>query len=420
MSVKRVLVVDDSVFMRRIVSDLVAELPGFQVIATAKNGLEAIEMNERLQPDCITMDVEMPELNGLEALKRIMREHPVPVIMLSSLTREGAMETIQALEWGAVDFVQKPSGSISLDLFKVKQMLHEKLEIAVRSNIKRLIQPGSSAELSRPPSPEAAPPPSASPLAAPPSGTLPPQAPPSRPKARMPQIPLREEKASVVPPARAPVVPPAKAQAVPPAKAPRDPGSRSDFTHLVAIGTSTGGPRALQQVLTGLPENFPAPVVIVQHMPPNFTHSLAVRLNSNCRIHVVEGEDGMLLQPGTAYVAPGGFQMRVQREAGSVYRLRITSEEPRGGHRPAVDTLFESILPFTELKRHIVIMTGMGSDGAKGMLALKQQGAATTIAESEETCVVYGMPRAAYELGCVDHLLPVNEIADKLTRTLLK
>lgn len=392
MSVKRVLVVDDSVFMRKIVSDLVTELPGFQVIATAKNGLEAIEMNQRLSPDCITMDVEMPEMNGLEALKRIMKEHPVPVIMLSSLTGEGAMETIQALESGAVDFVQKPSGSISLDLFKVKKMLHEKLEIAVRTNVKRLAKPDvwTSKRMEQRVVEQPKPKPAAAP------------APLQKPAATF--QPKEEKSVSPPPPRR---------------EASFSFTGATEFSQLVAIGTSTGGPRALQQVLTGLPENFPAPVVIVQHMPPNFTHSLAVRLNTNCRIRVVEGADGMVLEAGTGYVAPGGFQMRVVKD-GAVYRLRVTSEEPRGGHKPSVDTLFDSILPLTDLKRHIVIMTGMGSDGAKGMQSLKKHGALTTIAESEETCVVYGMPRAAVELGCVDHLLPVYEIADQLNRTLMK
>lgn len=389
MEMKRVLVVDDSIFMRRIVSDLIAELPGFQVIGTAKNGLEAIEMNKRLQPDCITMDVEMPEMNGLEALKRIMREQPVPVIMLSSLTKEGAMETIEALEAGAVDFVQKPSGSISLDLFKVKQMLHDKLITAVKSNIKRLSRPGPA------PSPPA-----------PPPGSIPPVKPIRPPWAIRPAT----EKAAPLPP---PVMPKPKPSLSPPAAA------STAFKHLVAIGTSTGGPRALQQVLADIPENFAAPIVIVQHMPPNFTLSLAQRLNANCPVHVVEGADGMVLRQGTAYIAPGGFQMRVEKEGGT-YRLRITKDEPRGGHRPSVDTLFESLLPFQELKRHVVLMTGMGSDGAKEMLALKRQGAATTIAESEDTCIVYGMPRAAVELGGVDHVLPVHDIAGQLTRALMK
>lgn len=414
MSKKRVLVVDDSVFMRRIVSDLVGEHPDFQVIGTAKNGLEAVEMAKQLQPDCITMDVEMPEMNGLEALKRIMKENPLPVIMLSSLTKEGAMETIQALEAGAIDFVQKPSGSISLDLFKVKEMLHERLEIAVKSNIKRLkpaplpeTPPSGKAGLTNPPPPVKEPPaPSIrrSLLPSPAVETPKPVRPVVQPERKQEAAPLQQEPKRITP------APPVK-QAFTPA---------GPIRHLVALGTSTGGPRALQQVLTGLPGDFAAPIVIVQHMPPNFTNSLAVRLNSNCRIRVVEGQDGMILQQGTAYIAPGGFQMRVITEGNGVYRLKVTAEPPRGGHKPSVDTLFESIVPLQDLKRHAVIMTGMGSDGAKAMLELKKQGAITTIAESEETCVVYGMPRAAVELGCVDHLLPVNEIPNQLIRALMK
>ncbi|RAV03530.1 chemotaxis response regulator protein-glutamate methylesterase [Paenibacillus sp. YN15] len=418
MSKKRVLVVDDSVFMRRIVSDLVGEHPDFQVIATAKNGVEAVQLAKELQPDCITMDVEMPEMNGLEALKRIMEENPLPVIMLSSLTKEGAMVTIQALEAGAIDFVQKPSGSISLDLFKVKEMLHERLEIAVKSNIKRL-KPAFPA--APPPANPAPPrmPPVKDPPPAPRARTVMPSAPaaePARPLRPPPVQPERKPERSALRPQIKPVAPPA----APPVKPPAAPIARGPLQHLVALGTSTGGPRALQQVLGGLPEDFAAPIVIVQHMPPNFTNSLAVRLNSNCRIQVVEGQDGMVLQPGTAYIAPGGFQMRVVSESSGTYRLSVTAEPPRSGHKPSVDTLFESVVPLQELKRHIVIMTGMGSDGARTMLELKNRGAATTIAESEETCVVYGMPRAAVELGCVDHVLPVHEIPNQLIRALMK
>jgi two-component system, chemotaxis family, protein-glutamate methylesterase/glutaminase len=365
MDKKRILVVDDSVFMRKIISDLISEHPDYHVAGTAKNGLEAVEMARKLQPDCITMDVEMPVMNGLEALKLIMSDIPTPVIMLSSLTQEGAIETIKALELGAVDFVQKPSGSISLDLFKVKETLHEKLAIAVQSKIRKS---SKGVQVSQP---------------------IIPDVPPTRNNGISRPSPL--------------------------------PGTMAaGFDQLVAIGTSTGGPRALQQVLSRLPADFPAPVVIVQHMPPNFTQSLAIRLDSNSSIRVVEGGDGMALLAGTAYIAPGGFHMKVLKDKTNTYRLSITSEEPRSGHRPSVDTLFESILPFRELKRHIVIMTGMGSDGARGMLALKRHGAASTIAESEETCVVYGMPRAAVELNGVDHLLPVNLIADKLVQLLMK
>lgn len=363
----KVLIVDDSVFMRKIISDLVSEHANFQVIGTAKNGKEAIVMAKELKPDVITMDIEMPEMNGLDALAVIMKETPTPVVMLSSLTQEGAWETIRALELGAVDFVGKPSGSISLDLFKVKMLLYEKLEIAVRSKIRAPlvrydpVRPAAEAARTKAP-----------------------------PAAALRQQKEAAEKTFIA--------------------------EGTKFNDLVAIGTSTGGPRALQQVLTQIPEMFPAPIVIVQHMPPNFTQSLAVRLDSISRIRVLEAQDGMILTPGTAYIAPGGFHMTVQREPGVKYRIRTSKEEPRSGHRPSVDMMFESIVPLNELRRHVVLMTGMGSDGARGMLALKEAGAVTTIAESEETCVVYGMPRAAVEMKAAMHIVPVFHIPSLLVK----
>lgn len=348
----RVLVVDDSVFMRKIISDLIREDERFEVIDTAKNGLEAVEKTVRLVPDVVTLDIEMPQMNGLDALKRIMTERPVPVVMLSSLTEEGAKETIEALELGAFDFVRKPSGSISLDLFKVKELLLEKLAAAVQSRI------------------------------------------PSTPRPSAPK-------------------PEARTIAPEPAKKKPWPSVPSRIDQVVAIGTSTGGPRALQQLVPALPETFPAPVLIVQHMPPNFTKSLAHRLDATSRIRVVEAEDGNRLHNGVAYIAPGGWHMVVKKDDIG-YKVRLTKDDPVGGHRPSVDRLFESLLPFRDLKRHIVLLTGMGSDGAKGMQALKQAGAVSTIAESSETCVVYGMPRSAVELGCVMHELPLHRIAGKL------
>ena len=186
------------------------------------------------------------------------------------------------------------------------------------------------------------------------------------------------------------------------------------FNKIVALGTSTGGPRALQQVISNIPEAFPAPIVIVQHMPPNFTKSLAQRLDAISKIRVVEAENGMPLEASTAYIAPGGYHMTIYKDSQKNFCLRTSKEDPRSGHRPSVDIMFESLLSFTELKKYVVLMTGMGSDGAKGMQALKKAGAISTIAESEETCIVYGMPRAAVELQCVDHLLPQQKIAEQL------
>ncbi|MDR6883878.1 chemotaxis response regulator protein-glutamate methylesterase [Bacillus sp. 3255] len=362
-----ILVVDDSVFMRKIISDLISENPQYNIIGTAKNGQEAIEQVKLLKPDAVTMDIEMPIMNGLDALQRIMAEHPTPIIMLSSLTEEGAAETIKALEWGAVDFIRKPSGSISLDLYKVKQLLHEKLHMAVRTKL-RTFQPIQ-------------------------------QAAPLPKLNQLPQIPNRALKQ-------------------PETKLVSTTGS-THFDHLVAIGTSTGGPRALHQVISNIPAGFPAPILIVQHMPPNFTKSLAQRLNDISQIQVFEAADGDVLKPATAYVAPGGWHMVVHKDVNRTYKIRLTKEEPRSGHRPSVDVMFESLLDLSELKRHIVLMTGMGSDGARGMFSLRQSGVQTTIAESEETCVVYGMPRAAVEMQAAMHVLPQQEIAARLAQCVL-
>ncbi|MGG6311140.1 CheB methylesterase domain-containing protein, partial [Paenibacillus macerans] len=191
---------------------------------------------------------------------------------------------------------------------------------------------------------------------------------------------------------------------------------KASFTDLVAIGTSTGGPKALKAVLEKIPGDFPAPIVIVQHMPPNFTKSLAQRLNSLSELNVVEAEEGAELLSGTAYIAPGGFHLNVVPGPVGGYRAHLTKQEPCNGHRPSVDVLYESLLPLQALKRHIVLLTGMGSDGAKVMKRLYDAGVTSTIAESEETCVVFGMPRSAIELKCVSHVLPLYEIGPKLVQ----
>jgi two-component system, chemotaxis family, protein-glutamate methylesterase/glutaminase len=370
-----ILVVDDSMFMRKVITDAISEDPAFHVIATAKNGREAVELVKSLSPDAVTMDLEMPEMNGLQALQRIMDERPTPVIMLSSLTEEGAKETIRALELGAVDFVQKPSGSISLDLYKVKRLLQEKLHIAVSTNAKkRLLLQDLAAEKAKIEATKAETPPVAK----------------SQPK-------------------------PKPVSAVPPEKPKTKTAAMTTFEHIVAIGTSTGGPRALQKVLTGLPADFSAPIVIVQHMPPGFTKSLAQRLDTLSQIRVVEAEEGQQLESATAYIAPGGWHMTIGKE-GSAYRVRLNKEPPRGGHRPSVDTLFDSLLSLQLLKRHIVLMTGMGSDGAQGMLRLRDAGAVSTIAESEETCVVFGMPRSAIECKAAEHVVHLHDIPFRLVK----
>lgn len=361
----KVLVVDDSLFMRKMVSDLIQSDPSMEVIGTAKNGLEAIRMTKEKSPDVITMDVEMPEMNGLDALRAIMREKPTPIIMLSSLTSEGARETIQALQWGAVDFIQKPSGSISLDIHTVQDDLVTKIKVASKASIRNLL----------------------------PTSAIKPA--PSINK----EVPKDRSVLNSISTGHV--------------KAIDKVNQTASFDQLFAIGTSTGGPRALEAVITALPNSFSYPVLVVQHMPPKFTKSLAQRLDQLSKVNVVEAEDRQLIQGGTVYIAPGGWHMEI-REKNSQYYIHLHQEEPRNGHRPSVDVLYESVLAIKKLKKHYVIMTGMGGDGAKGMLEAKKAGAQTTIAESADTAIIFGMPKVAIELGGVDHILPLHQIANKM------
>lgn len=453
----QVLVVDDSAFMRKIISDLIESDSNFKVTATASNGREAIEKVNSLSPDLVTMDVEMPEMNGLEALKTIMAQRPLPVIMLSGINEEGMKETILALEWGAFDFIRKPSISNSQDIMAVGESLREQMKEAMLARQQR------EARASSPKAPESP----AEPVRGPARRTLePPKKTQELPrKSSVEQTKLKPEtrltpekdvkgktpgrlaadktaskdltKVSPVtlPPAseklrnrsstearpafpEARPVPEAASGAFyepPAAVADRKPANKG-LRKLVAVGCSTGGPRALKAFLENIPADFPAPIVIVQHMPPNFTKSLAQRLNTFSPLEVAEAEQGMVLRQGAAYIAPGGYHLKVVPSAGGQYAIELTKEEARNGHRPSVDTLFESILPLTSLERHAVLMTGMGSDGAKMMKALYDSGVTSTFAESEETCVVYGMPRSAVELQCVRHILPLQEIAPRLVQ----
>ncbi|OPA77613.1 hypothetical protein BVG16_14300 [Paenibacillus selenitireducens] len=398
----KVLVVDDSAFMRKYISDMITSDPQFEIIDTARNGQEAIEKVKSLNPDVITMDIEMPVMNGLDALKIMMDKHPVPVIMLSSFTEKGARETILALELGAFDFIQKPSGTISFDIHKVGEYLVERLRAAIGSKAGRR-------QITPPPVPKA--PVTKQIIQEKPTFTNRATTTSPIPKYEPKTLNLKNVKTEVIRETAATVVPTFKAT---PKMESIHPMKKTSFDQIVAIGSSTGGPRALKEVLTGLPEDFPAPIVIVQHMPANFTKSLAQRLDTFCQIHVVEAGDGEQLQPGTAYIAPGGWHMTIRKEAKGKYVTHLEKTELRNGHRPSVDILYESLLDMKELERHIVLLTGMGSDGAKGMKALFDHGVKSTFAENEESCVVFGMPRSAIELKCVQHILPVQEIAPKL------
>ncbi|MED4124429.1 chemotaxis response regulator protein-glutamate methylesterase [Halalkalibacterium halodurans] len=337
----KVLVVDDSAFMRKVITSMLESDPRLEVVGTARNGEDALKKRKTLAPDVMTLDVEMPVMDGIETLKRLMSENPLPIIIVSSTTKEGAENALTAMELGAVDFITKPSGPISLDLEKVRDLLIEK--VASAPNVK--LKPTSK---------------------------------------------------------KLPVVFRPLQQPVP-----------FDKT-IIVIGTSTGGPKALKQVLTKLPKDLPAPILIVQHMPAGFTESLANRLNSLCEIHVKEAEDGEIIRPGVAYIAPGGYHLETKR-LGTSIALHLTKEEPRKGHRPSVDVLFESVSALSSIYKVAVIMTGMGSDGTEGLEQLKR-GSCYAIAESEQSCVVFGMPKVAIERKLVDEVTHLELIADSIVR----
>lgn len=417
----RILVVDDSAFMRKLIADLISQDPQFVVASTARNGMEAIDAVRRWQPDAITMDLEMPEMNGLEALKAIMRLRPTPVIMIAGVSEEGARETIKALQYGAFDFIRKPvMGKAAQDIQDVSDQLLEKLRFAVKMKRHHPIwelpeTPGKleAAASKQPPlAPPAAPAESSARLGRPEADAKPKRERKGLDPGPGPKPPVKP-RAERMPPAVGPAIPKSAAQQ------PTKPGSLEElppasFKDIVLIGTSTGGPRALHQVLTGLPKQFPAPVLVVQHMPPKFTHSLAQRLDSYCAIQVKEAEQGERLRSGVAYIAPGGLHMELHHNSNGYFIALDGSTPARMGHRPSVDVLFESAVRCSGLRRHAVIMTGMGSDGMKGLQALRQGGAETAIAEAEETCIVFGMPRSAIEGGATTHILPLPQIAERL------
>ena len=373
---RKLLIVDDSAFMRKLIGDFFVGNSKVEVVGTARNGKDAIRKIQQLQPDVVTMDVEMPEMDGLEALKEIMTLCPVPVVMLSSTTRNGTDTTMMAMEYGAVDFVAKPSGTISLDLHKIRDELVHKVEHAAYVSIKKLKKPISTKQSS--------------------SGTATP-------------IPLRlERKVSISQPTlHKPFQPPLKRE-----------WSRTS-RKLVLIGTSTGGPRALQEVITKIPSDIQAPILIVQHMPAGFTKSLAARLDQLSAIKVKEAEHGDILQNGVAYIAPGGYHMKLRKVGTSFGIVLDQNEPPRSGHRPSVDVMFEDVSKHHDFDKIAVIMTGMGYDGSKGLVALKQTGNVMAIAESADTCIVYGMPKAAVETQLVDEVADVDDIAQSIMKYML-
>ncbi|SFO87019.1 protein-glutamate methylesterase/protein-glutamine glutaminase [Pseudomonas borbori] len=362
--VVKVLVVDDSGFFRRRVSEILSSDPNIQVVGTATNGREAIDQALALKPDVITMDYEMPMMDGITAVRNIMQRCPTPVLMFSSLTHEGARVTLDALDAGAVDFLPKNFEDISRNPEKVKQLLCEKVHSIARSNRRGLV---------------AAPVVSASALGKPTAlSSL------GRP--------------GIAVPAPTPATVTARASAP----------KRKSY-RLVAIGTSTGGPVALQRVLTQLPGNFPAPLVLIQHMPAAFTKAFAERLDKLCRISVKEAEDGDLLRPGLALLAPGGKQMMIDGRGA----VRILPGDERLNYKPCVDITFGSAAKSFHDKVLAVVLTGMGADGREGARLLKQ-GGSQVWAQDEASCVIYGMPMAVVKANLADAIYSLDDIGRHL------
>ena len=357
----RVLVVDDSKFFRRRVTEIINAGTDLEVVGVAENGEQAIQKTLELKPDVITMDIEMPLMDGISAVRHIMLQHPTPIVMFSSLTSEGARATLDALDAGAADFLPKRFEEIAKDIGQAKRLLCEKVHaLGKRGLAVPAVRPAVGAR------------PSGAPLATP----------PLKSKARAPL----EQGKSLAP-------------------------SKSAIK-LLLIGTSTGGPVALQKVLTMLPKNFPVPVLVVQHMPGTFTPAFSKRLDQACQVHVKEAADGDVLMPGSVYVAPGGQQMILDPRAFAP-TLRIIAGDASLNYKPSVDVTFSSVSSVFAGTVLAVIMTGMGADGREGVRALKVKGAEVW-AQDEKSCVVYGMPGAIVDAGLADRIYDVANIGENI------
>ncbi|MDP1733935.1 MAG: chemotaxis response regulator protein-glutamate methylesterase [Sulfuritalea sp.] len=340
----KVLVVDDSALMRALLTEIIGGAPDLEVVGAAPDPIAAREMIKTLNPDVLTLDVEMPRMNGLEFLDRLMRLRPMPVIMISSFTAAGSEITLKALELGAVDYLAKPRAENISMLQDYAADIRDKIRAASGARLK-----------------------STSRIAVPPAPTF------AQPKGSFSSRLLAEK--------------------------------------VIAIGASTGGTEAIKEVLGSLPGEMP-PIVMVQHMPESFTPSFAQRLNNLSRMTVIEAQGGERLQPGTAYLAPGHSHMRV-RKSGAGLVLELSQEEPVNRHRPAADVLFRSVAEYVGQNALGVILTGMGKDGAQGLLAMRQAGA-WNIGQDQASCVVYGMPREAAEVGALDEVASLAEISGSI------
>jgi two-component system chemotaxis response regulator CheB len=384
----RILVVDDSPFMRKSLQKMLEEAPDLRVVATARDGVDALEKIAEHKPDLVTLDIEMPRMDGLTCLKKIMADHPMPVLMVSSLTQEGAQATLDALSLGALDFIPKENSFASLSILQIQHDLQEKVRRLAGSPRFHKALPAAP-DHAHPPASTPTHPASGHPASGHPA--------PSHPAPGHPPVPV-----SAKPTTHAHATSLGNSLA------------SSPTAELLLIGSSTGGPKALQDILPALPASLPVPCLIVQHMPSTFTKPFAERLDGLCQVHVKEAEQGESLKAGTVYIAPGGIHM-TYGVRGPKGHIELSPEPTSSLHRPSVDVLFLSVAELFRGQVLAGILTGMGSDGAKGMEQLKKKGA-YTLAEAEESCVVYGMPRAAAERGCVDVVAPLQDIPGHLRK----
>jgi two-component system chemotaxis response regulator CheB len=335
----KVLVIDDSALIRSLLSEIIHQTPGMEIVGAAPDAYVAKDMVMQLKPDVITLDIEMPKVDGLTFLDKLMKARPTPVVMISTLTQKGADATLKSLELGAIDFIAKPKLDVVKGIGEYQKEIVDKIKAAAQSKPKR-----------------------------------------------------REKRSQDV--AEVPI-------------------HYSGTEIIVGIGASTGGTEAIRHVLEQLSPAFPA-TVITQHMPQSFTKSFAQRLDSICKMNVHEAQDGERILPGNAYIAPGDKHMQIVR-SGADYRVKLDDGPLVSGHKPAVDVMFDSLAKVVGKNAVATILTGMGKDGAKGLLALSQAGA-ITMAQDEASCVVYGMPRVAVEMGGTKHIIPLDKMSKALTK----
>ncbi|SKA94185.1 two-component system, chemotaxis family, response regulator CheB [Paucidesulfovibrio gracilis DSM 16080] len=347
----KVLVVDDSAFMRKAISTMLENDSGIRVVGMARDGEEGLELTRKLNPDVITMDIEMPRMDGLTALRHVMMEMPRPVLMVSSLTTEGAQDTLRAMELGAVDYIPKQLSRVSLDIIKIEDDLIAKVKSVARRKVFR---------------------------------------PSARPR---------------------PVT--AKTEVTKPAPSVSRLAVRRD---VIAVGVSTGGPPAVQSILSALPKNFPAGIVIAQHMPMAFTGPFAQRLDGVCNIRVKEAEHGETFMPGTAYIAPGGRHTTLKQRVSHI-ELQVGDQPSDALYKPSANVLLESVAEAVGRRGLGVILTGMGNDGCEGIARLRERGG-RALTQSDETCVVYGMPKAVVEAGLSDQVVDLDDMPRVLLETI--